>query len=57
MSEMAHPIESTVLNKADYARLLKDLENPKHDSEVKALFDLGKKNLQLFKRNDFQLVK
>ena len=57
MSFMAHPIESTVLSKADYTRLLKDLENPKPDPEVKALFDLGRRNLRLFKRNDFQLVK
>ena len=54
---MAHPIESTVLTKADYARLIRDLKNPNPDPEVKALFDLGKRNLGLFKQNDFQLVK
>jgi hypothetical protein len=54
---MAHPIESTVLTKADYARLIRDLENPKPDPEVTALFDFGKRNLRFFKKNDFQLVK
>ncbi len=39
---MAHPIEPTVLDKEDFKRLLKDLENPELSPKAQRMYKLGK---------------